>query len=153
MSDIAPVHQAIFEHAEAALVAAGASLFDGKVPDGEDAPKIAGTNFVAPHAVMWMGDDAEYPGGADISETGEANSLGVLPVTFLCVGNQAYVATQVRDILTKALRGWIPTNDCSQIRRQYGTVAEMPVSGVLKPQRYARTISFELTVGAVGASV
>lgn len=151
MSDIAPIHAALWTRFHNALVSAGAYALDGKAADGEEIPK-GSTGYPLPHASLYIGDDDEHPYGVDVSDTGLQNAVGILPVGVLCVGNTAFEMTQVQDIVRRAFVGWRPTDDCGPLSKSQPGYADQPVPGTLKPQRYMKTLGFSCTIGANGAA-
>jgi len=149
MADMAPVHLWLVQVLSAELVARGAAFFDGRVLDGDTVPMIPGpAQQVRPHAVLWLGDNSKHPYGQGIC--GSRDALGLLPFAVLCVANDAYGCTQVRDIVTRVLVGATPP-DSGEINDS-GSYADQPVPSLLKPARFMRTLGFYVSVGASGAS-
>lgn len=153
MADMYPVHVGIIKRLREALAAAGLdpvkSLFDGKVPDGQEIPLLAGSvsGQIAPHACLLMDEPGEHPGGAAID--GPVDALGVLVFEVLAVAPNALMLTQLRDVINRALIGWeLPGGS---VVSADGGLAAQPVVGMVKPQRYVRYLGYWGSVGASGS--
>lgn len=144
MAEMLPVHQDILDTLTAAFDGRGAFVFDGKVPEGGDVPRIGANAAVAPHAVFWMDEPDEHPSGRSID--GARTALGILAFTILIVAANNIQLTQLRDLVNNALVGHqLP--DGSEISSN-GGLANQPVSNLVMPQRFARALGFYASVGA-----
>lgn len=150
---LTPVHQAILTRLYNVLTPKGAYLFDGKVPDGAEIPMIpapaGGNGAVAPHVVLWFGDDDEMPGTGSVGEP-HRDSVGALSFVLLLVASDNLSLTVLRDLVKPALIGVVVPGG-GQIRSE-GGVVEQPVPVSSNPQRYMRTIEFAVSVGLAGVA-
>jgi hypothetical protein len=144
MAEMLSVHQDILATLTAAFDTRGAYLFDGKVPDGGDVPRIGPNAAVAPHAVFWMDEPDEHPDGRSID--GAVTALGILAFNILCVAANNVQLTQLRDLVNAALVGHTLPGG-SEISSN-GGLANQPVTNLATPERFARVLGFYASVGA-----
>lgn len=145
-SDFPALGTALVTKLRSVLEPLGAAVIDTFPSEGDDFPRLP-DGQIRPTALVDLGTPDEI-GYRSRGITGAADQMLMTDVAVLCVAGSASDCNSLVGMVIGAYRGFEPIPGAGELTC-YGAPARAPVADVQHPARFAKTVGFGLSFGAL----
>lgn len=148
-TDLNELGDAIKDRLNTRLLPMGAEAVLGEIGDGQEWPHSA-TGVLKPTVLIIMGAPTEI-GYRARGITGVQDDMMQSDIAAMCVTESEASCNALVATVTVTLRGFVPVPGGGQLECLGGVLRPRPLS-IYHPSRYAKTVGFGLSIGALVVS-